>query len=120
MIKETYYNEYLDKWGTGTKPIDEVIFIMRSYKHVLSPSWKLLKDWNTRDKTKLTWPEYIRRFLVEMETAAAQSEIQRLADVSRSRDIWLVCSCYNSRGECHRYLILDLIRKSGGLVAGGE
>jgi len=115
MIYETFYNRYRG-WGTGSKPNGEVIFIMRSKGHVLSPSVELLKDWQNRAKNKMTWSDYKRRFFDEMNSSSVLEEIRRLADLSHNKDIWLVCSCYNSKKECHRYLVLDYIRQAGGLV----
>ncbi len=122
MIRETFKNQYRG-WGTGKKkPDGEVLFIMRSHGHVLSPSWDLWNDWllKNRRKTKMTWHDYTRGFIEEMKHPAALKEIRPLAGLSHSMDIWLVCSCWNSRKECHRYLILDLIREAGGLVTGGD
>lgn len=118
MIHETFFNRFnRGSWGTGTKPDGEVIFIMRSKGQILSPSWELLNDWQNHKENKMTWQDYRRRFIDEMNNSKALEEIKWLADLSYSKEIWLVCSCRNSRKECHRYLVLDFIRQADGLVA---
>ncbi len=119
MIRETFFNKYNGGWGTGFKPEGKVIFIMRSREHVLSPSWSLWNAWQIKNRrlNKMTWTDYTIRFLEEMKSPQAINEIKRLAKLSHTWDIWLVCSCFNSRRQCHRFLVMDLIKQAGGLVA---
>ncbi len=116
MIHETYFTHHKGGWRDGIAPQGEAVFIMRSKSQVLSPSWNLLKDWKNCTKNKMAWRDYTQRFLEEMESDEAKAEIKRLSDLSHTKDIWLVCSCYNARKECHRFIVLDLIRQAGGLI----
>ncbi len=141
MIRETYYSLNAIKakktetgWGTGNEPKGDIIFLMRKPPHenhmyqnisVLAPSSDLLQDWLNRTKKgsnsyRMTWQDYTRRFLQEMDHPEAQAEIKRLAEQSYDKNIWLVCACFNDRKECHRFLVLDLIRQAGGVVAYGD
>ncbi len=138
MIRETFYSQighaYHDRplWGTGAPPQGEIFFIMRKppaishrYQNLLtlSPSFELLHDWQVsrrRKYNKMSWQEYTERFLQEMKNAESQANIKRLAEQSHDRDIWLVCSCFNDRKECHRFLVMDLIMQAGGAVEYGR
>lgn len=115
-IYETYFNRYKGGWRGDVKPANP-IFIMRSKGHILSPSAELLRAWSRRVKTGMTWQQYRDLFLKEMESPEARKEIKRLAELSKTQDIWLVCACHNDKRECHRYIIMDMVLESGGCVA---
>lgn len=113
-VKEIYFNRY-SGWRDGVIPKGEIIFIQRSRGHVLSPSTELLTKWQNHKKHGMTWEDYTKQFLGEMQSPKAQAEIERLARLAiekgDSEDIWLVCSCSNIRKECHRFIIIELIQK---------
>ncbi len=115
-IYETYYNRYKGGWRGGVEPANP-IFIMRSKGHMLSPSVELWRAWSRHVKNGMTWQQYTEQFLKEMESPEAVKEIKRLAELSHTQDIWLVCACHDERRECHRYLIMGLIVQAGGCVA---
>jgi uncharacterized protein YeaO (DUF488 family) len=74
----------------------------------LAPSKALHKDY-IKDK-KMDWPGYKRRFIFEIiNNPKALNKIQELRQLSKNRDITLLCHCYNVGDQCHRYLIRDMI-----------
>jgi uncharacterized protein YeaO (DUF488 family) len=73
---------------------------------VLSPSRRLLNDYLYRG---ITWDEYSSRFLKEMESPECKEEMKKIWDMSRQRDVFLVC--HEPPGQnCHRHLLINLMR----------
>jgi uncharacterized protein YeaO (DUF488 family) len=60
----------------------------------------------------IDWPTYKVRYLKEMESEEAKTQIRRLADIARSETITLMCVCKNEL-ECHRSLLRDLVLEEG-------
>jgi uncharacterized protein YeaO (DUF488 family) len=56
----------------------------------------------------LSWEDYVPRYLEEMRSETAQREIERLADIARTKTITLMCGCEDER-RCHRSLLRELI-----------
>jgi len=74
----------------------------------LAPSKDLHKSY-MKDKI-IDWNEYKKRFLIEIiNNPKALEKIQELRQLSRNKDITLLCHCYNVGNHCHRYLIRDMI-----------
>lgn len=102
MLKETWIG------NIKNLPQDAVaIVVTRRAGHVLSPSWQLLMDYNKR---KIAWEEYVRRFYKEMNNKTCKSEMKRIAELSKTKDVYL--ACFERNGHCHRFLLIDMIKKS--------
>ncbi len=82
----------------------------------LAPSRELLFDY--RDG-RVTWAQYSRRFLTEMESPEAVAALARIGDLLGSDEtVTLLCECQAGRdGEnrilCHRRLVKKLVLGSG-------
>jgi uncharacterized protein YeaO (DUF488 family) len=75
----------------------------------LAPSKALHKDY-MKDKI-IDWHEYKRRFLIEIiNNPEALEKIHELRQLSKNKDVTLLCYCYNVGDHCHRYLIRDMIK----------
>lgn len=114
MIHETFMNRWKG-WGQVPPKDAIVISIQRSNGHILAPSEQLLTDWQNRKKKssssyRMKWQDYRERFIREMESPKAKEEIQTIATLSRFKDVYLVCSCWNDRRECHRFIVLELVK----------
>ena len=82
--------------------------ITRTAKSPLSPSWKLLKK--AKD-SNMPFKTYLHLLSIELENnVEAQKRIKELAEISRERDVFLVCYEKDS-SKCHRIYIKDLIEK---------
>jgi ribokinase len=75
------------------------------YSIKTSPSRELLREFKHEG---LTWEQYVPRYLEEMQSESAQSEIRRLAELACERTITLMCIC-EDEGRCHRSLLRKLI-----------
>jgi uncharacterized protein YeaO (DUF488 family) len=75
------------------------------YTTKVAPSRELLREFKHEG---LSWEQYVPRYLEEMKTESAQSDIKRLADAARSGTITLMCIC-EDENRCHRSLLRDLI-----------
>ena len=99
MLKETY--------RANLKNIlkDSIIVeVTRVRGHILSPSWKLLNDYEGK---KITWDEFVVRFKNEMNNNSCKSEMKKIKEASKSRDIYL--TCYEKKYPCHRFILMELI-----------
>ena len=101
------YTGYIAKWRSY--PDDEVK-VRVARPHVLSPSKELLHDWK---EGNMSWTDYENRFSEEIASNPdAVNEIIRLAKLSRTQNIRLICY-EKDWGHCHRRLLfwmLALIR----------
>lgn len=88
-----------------TYPKDEVhIAVTRTARSVLAPSWELLNDYKNE---KITWSEYIKRYVKEMDNVDAIVEMLRIRKLAETRDVRLIC--YEKTYPCHRYILMVLI-----------
>lgn len=71
----------------------------------LAPSRDLLREFKHEG---LQWEQYVPRYLSEMRSQEAQSEIKRLANLAEQRTITLMCVC-EDENHCHRSLLRKLI-----------
>lgn len=80
------------------------------WAQALAPSRPLLKDFQQK---RVTWAEYAKRFLAEMEGEDAQTALDELAAVVRDgRPVTLLCaSACTDREHCHRKLVSELLNK---------
>jgi uncharacterized protein YeaO (DUF488 family) len=107
-----------------TEPDDDLRILIARYrpkalpKHMenwnewwkdLAPSNALHKDY-MKEKA-IAWNEYKRRFIIEIiNNPEALDKIQELRQLSKNKDVTLLCHCYNMGNHCHRYLIRDMIK----------
>lgn len=85
-------------------PGAELIEVTRSAGSVLGPSWALLNDYKAK---KITWDGYIERFVKEMDNPVSKAEMLRIGNLAKTRDVYLVC--FERVGNCHRFLLVDMI-----------
>lgn len=99
MLKEGY----LAKKHTYSK--DEVhIVVTATAKSVLAPSWNLLNDIKAG---KITWGEYIKRYVKEMDNPEAIKEMLRIRQLAEIKTVRLIC--YEKEYPCHRFILMVLI-----------
>lgn len=80
------------------------------YDTKVAPSRELLREFKHEG---LTWEGYVPRYLEEMRSEAAQSDINRLAEMAKSGRITLMCIC-EDENRCHRSLLRQLIIEAAG------
>ena len=73
----------------------------------LAPSKELLQDLKNE---KITWQEYERHYFEEMESK--KQFIQKMANLTASGTITLLCFEQENNPHCHRHLLKKLIEKS--------
>jgi len=76
----------------------------------VAPSRGLLREFKHEG---LTWEHYVPRYLEEMRTEAAKSDINRLAQLAESGRITLMCIC-EDEARCHRSLLRELVIEAAG------
>ncbi|MDP9238262.1 MAG: DUF488 family protein [Chloroflexota bacterium] len=76
-----------------------------TYMRALGPSRDLLRAFKDG---QISWEQYEVRYLEEMRADKQQSEIRRLADLSRNETVTVMCMC-KDEAQCHRRLLRDLI-----------
>lgn len=104
MLKETWLG------NVRNLPFESIVVeVTRRKNHVLSPSWTLLNDYKNG---KIDWNGYKVRFFEEMNNEKCRAEMFELWELSRARDVYLVC--FEKVGNCHRFLLLDLIDEMWG------
>jgi uncharacterized protein YeaO (DUF488 family) len=84
-----------------------LIDVTRRAGSVLSPSWDMLNEYKAR---KITWDGYISRFLKEMDNPVSRAEMLRIGELARTKDVFLVC--FERVGPCHRFLLVDMIKRA--------
>ena len=89
--------------GIARESVDE-------YVRNLAPSRDLLHAYRNGD---LSWPEYSRQYLEQMQGEGQQAEIHRLAKLARSANVTVLCVCPDE-SICHRSLLRELIAAFDG------
>lgn len=79
--------------------------ITRTANHTLSPSWQLLEKLKEEN---LTWDEYTKIFLHEMEIKGVYSKLKELKKMAKEKDVFLICYEKDAT-HCHRSLVKQLI-----------
>lgn len=106
MLKTTYFNIYKG-WGENPYLVGaEYEIVMRNTGHLLSPSFELINEFKSN---KITWKQFSIRFKEEMNNEECINEMKRIKKISKERDFYLVCSCFNKKNECHRFILLEII-----------
>ncbi len=101
MLKESYLA------NMKNLPKDSVkIVVTRSAGHMLSPSKTLLFGYK---KGKIDWAEYVNTFYREMDNPACVAIMREIKKIAETRDLYLIC--YEKEYPCHRFLLLDMIKK---------
>lgn len=82
-----------------------------SKRHELGPSKQLHADFYGKNGPPISWEEYQRRYLEEMQGEVQQGLIDELAELSNEgRTITLLCSsACEDVSHCHRTLLKELI-----------
>jgi uncharacterized protein YeaO (DUF488 family) len=78
------------------------------YARALSPSEELLHSFR---EGRTDWWGFRKRYLEEMRSPEAQSEIRRLARQAATRPLTVMCVCKDAT-RCHRTLLAELIEKT--------
>ena len=74
---------------------------------VLAPSRALLKAGKTGI---ITWDAFSRRFRAEiLDSPEAVLTLKSVAELAESQDVYLIC--WEREPPCHRFLLLDMVRK---------
>ena len=104
-LNETYLGnvENVKRADPGAVIID----VTRRAGSVLSPSWDMLNEYKAG---KMTWDGYISRFLREMDNPVSKAEMLRTGELARTKDVYLVC--FERVGNCHRFLLVDMIKRA--------
>ena len=101
MLKESYLA------NMKNLPEDAIkIVVTRSAGHVLSPSKKLLWDYKNG---RIDWDGYVKRFYQEMDNDVCRAAMRKIKLMAKDRDVYLIC--FEKRGNCHRFLLMDMINK---------
>lgn len=101
MLKETYIANMKNLPDSAMK-----IVVTRSAGHSLSPSKELLWDYK---KGRIDWDQYVERFKQEMTNDICVAEMRKIKWMAKVKDIYLIC--YEKTGNCHRFLLMDMIAK---------
>jgi len=104
-LKETYLGNVENVRRADTDAV--LIDVTRRAGSVLSPSWDMLKEYKAG---KITWDEYISRFVKEMDNPVCRAEMLRIGELARTRDVYIVC--FERVGNCHRFLLVDMIKRA--------
>lgn len=83
---------------------------INEYIRILGPSRALLQAFRCGE---LAWDEYSQRYLGEMGGEKQRAEIHRLAKLSRSGVVTVMCVCPDE-SICHRSLLRELIAAFDG------
>lgn len=101
MLKESYLANMKNLPENAIK-----IVVTRSEGHTLSPSKGLLWDYK---KGRINWEQYTERFKQEMTNDICVAEMRKIKLMSKVKNVYLIC--YEKTGNCHRFLLIDMINK---------
>lgn len=101
MLKESYLANMRNLSKDAIK-----IVVTRSAGHMLSPSKALLWDYKNG---RIDWAEYVKTFYREMDNPACVAVMREIKKLARESDVYLLC--YEKEYPCHRFLLLDMIKK---------
>jgi len=104
-LKETYFGnlENVKKMDPDAVIID----VTRMAGSVLSPSWILLNAYKAKN---IDWNGYVSRFVKEMDNPVSRAEMLRIGELARTKDVYLIC--FEKKGDCHRFLLVDMIKRA--------
>lgn len=104
MLSETYKRNVAEV--RKDDPNAFFIDVTRTSNSPLSPSWGMLNDYK---KGNITWNTYVTRFREEMQSRGITNQLREIALLSQKKNVYLVC--YEASGECHRFILLDMIEE---------
>ena len=84
-----------------------IIDVTRRAGSVLSPSWILL---NANKAKNIDWDGYVSRFVKEMDNPVSRAEMLRRGELAKTKEVYLVC--FERVGNCHRFLLVDMIKRA--------
>ena len=84
----------------------EKIIVMRSAHHILSPSLKLLNDYQNK---KITWTEFEEKYKEEMNSLTKKIEMLKIKKLAEQKDVYLIC--HEQVGNCHRHILKKIIEE---------
>ena len=84
------------------------------YVRALAPSEALLRSFKDG---RIDWWTFRKRYLEEMKAPEPQAEVRRLAALTATRPVTLMCVC-KEEARCHRSLLRELV--AGGRSAAGQ
>ena len=87
-------------------PNIKVIDVTPTSNSPLSPSPELMFDYRN---SSITWEDYIERFKKEMNTPTIEAMLLDIAQQAVKEEVYLIC--YEARGNCHRFILMDLIEE---------
>ena len=98
MIKESY----ISMWN---KLPTDAIKVRVARPSVLSASKELITDYKGG---RINWQVFEVRFRKEiLSNPKAVTELNRLKELSQTKDVYLIC--YEKNYPCHRFILIDLI-----------
>ena len=104
MLKETYLA--VKKKMEKLLPDAHFEVVTRTAKHVLSPSWKLLRRAKAE---KWDFGKYKIAFVDEMiSNPKALQKMHELVSLAREKDVYLVCY-EKDASKCHRTILIELM-----------
>jgi uncharacterized protein YeaO (DUF488 family) len=74
----------------------------------LATSKELIKAWKAG---KVTWPQFKRRYIADLQEQQKQTLIHELAKRSKREKITLLCGCRDP-DTCHRSILKEQIEKA--------
>jgi len=74
----------------------------------LGTSKELIKAWKTG---KISWSEFKKRYVADLEDAKKQAVIHHLADRARKGKVTLLCGCIDPT-KCHRSILKEQIERA--------
>jgi uncharacterized protein YeaO (DUF488 family) len=104
-LNETYLGNVENVRRANPRAV--IIDVTRRAGSVLSPSWDMLNEYKAG---KMTWDVYISRFFREMDNPVCKTEMLRIGELARTKDVYLVC--FERVGNCHRFLLVDMIKRA--------
>lgn len=105
MLRETYKRKVKDI--REVNPNLKVKDVTTTSNSPLSPSLELASDFRNRI---ITWDEFVVRYKKEMNTPVIEAMLLDIARQAANEDIYLLCNDKAQNQECHRFILMDLIK----------
>lgn len=104
MLHESYKRNIreLRKINPNIKVID----VTPTSNSPLSPSPELM---SAHRNGNITWEVFTEKFRNEMNTPTIEGMLLDIANQAAKAEVYLIC--YEARGNCHRFILLDLVEE---------